>query len=116
MQNWYKKAQIAESNAQDLDVAPTSVHDVNSFSKELLRYLYKNLKAKGYDIRGVQDMVEMIEKATDRGYDILEKHEDWRDSLQKAKDSVAGRKSIIKERKLQQESTQYIDWKRIKEL
>ena len=91
------------------------VKNVGSFPPELLKYLFNNLRAKGFDIRSVQDMLGML-KPNSEGKNLIEWHEEWKDAFNKATESINKRKNTIQKKKELQKSTPNINWERLKEL
>lgn len=66
------------------------------------------LRREGYDIRGGEDAKQLYQHSLERGYDLFQQQEDWKDAYELA--------TTGKRKKETKQPTEHIDFERVKEL
>lgn len=90
------------------DIKPLTI---NSIPKAILSKMNRTLKAKGYDVRGADD-IKALMKRNHVFQDGKFTHPDWQEAYDKAIGSETKRKETIQSKN----DYKNIDWKRIREL
>jgi hypothetical protein len=104
---------VAASNRNTLYQLKGPKVDPDTVSKEVLSKMSRTLKAKGYDVRGAGDILNLWKEGRVTNADGELWQEDWIEAYNKATGSAVARKAKIGAKK---KETPHVNWQRLKEL